>query len=259
VKARPLNEDEVEQAIRKIRSLYDDYIITFTKPFRLKNEFEDRYFEARKSRIDLTRFVLAELEVIRQLKKQEEDKVIVAEEKRFKKRSRPKPTVSIADRVLEQHRKQIEKYPDLSMDDRASFEIKKLFGALNIFEKEYWPPLETVLRHLYPSYYANPRIDLEPRIYALCPGAGNAPPILSRYEALLLRIPRSIHDVEWEEKRLVLESAFLLHALIGVMDQLPLNDCTDEQRATVEKTREYVHILITDFRLKDLKPTNLGG
>jgi len=259
VKARPLSEEEVEQAIRKIRSLYDDYIITFTKPFRLKNEFEDRYFEARKSRIDLTRFVLAELEVIRQLKKQEEEKILVAEEKRFKKRSKPKPTVSLADRVLEQQRQQIEKYPDLPMDDRASYEIKKLFGALDAFEKEYWPPFETLLRHIYPSYYANPRIELEPRIYALCPGAGNSPPIISRYEALLIRIPRSINDVEWEEKRLVLEAAFLLHALVGVIDKLPMDDRTDEERTIVEKTREYVHILITDFRLKDLKPANLGG
>lgn len=259
MKPRPLSEDEVEQAVRKIRSLYDDYIITFTKPFRLKNQFEDRYFEARKSRIDLTRFVLAELEVIRQLKKREEEKIVEAEEKRFKKRSKPKPTISIADRVLEQNRKQIEKYPDLPMDERASFEVKKLFGALNVFEKEFWPPLEKMLRHIYPSYYANPRVDLEPRIYALCPGAGSAPPIISRYEALLLRIPRSLNDLEWEEKRLVLEAAFLLHALVGVIEHLPLEDCTDEERAIVEKTREYVHILITDFRLKDLKPTNLGG
>ena len=260
MKSRPLSEEEVEQAIRKIRALYDEYIISFTKPFRLKNEFEDRYFEARKSRIDLTRFVLAELEVIRQLKKREEEKLLEAEEKRFKRRARAKAqTLNLADRVLEQHRKQIEKYPELPMDARASYEIKKLFGALNLFEKEYWPPIESLLRHIYTSHYANPRVDLEPRIYALCPGAGSSPPILSRYEALLLRIPRSMNDVEWEEKRLVLEAAFLLHAVDRVLEALPLEDCTDDERAIVEKARDFVHILITDFRLKDLKPENLGG
>jgi hypothetical protein len=231
----------------------------FTKPFKLKNEFEDRYFEARKQRIDLTRFVLAELEVIRQLKKREEAKLLEAEEKRFKKRTQPKQASNLADRVLEQQRKQIEKYPELPMDPRASYELKKLFGALDVLEKEYWPPLESLLRRLYPSYYSNPRLDLEPRIYALCPGAGTVPPIVSRYEALLLRIPRSLNDVEWEEKRLLLEAAFLLHALMGVLDKLPLEDCTDEERKMVEKTRNYVHILLTDFRLKDLKPANLGG
>lgn len=259
MKSRPLSDEEVEQAIRKIRQLYDDYIITFTKPFRLKNLFEDRYFEARKSRIDLTRFVLAELEVIRKLKRREEERLIEREEKRFKKRASGGSAVGLADRVLEQHRKQIERYPDLPMDTRASYEIAKLFGALDLFEKQYWPPLESVLRRVYPSTYANPRIDLEPRIYALCPGAGKSPPIISRYDALLLRMPRGRNDVEWEEKRLVVEAAFLLHHLSSVIAGLPAEDISDEDRKTVEMVREFVHILIADFRLKDLKPANLGG
>ncbi len=259
MKSRPLSEEEVEQAVKKIRQLYDDYIITFTKPFRLKNQFEDRYFEARKSRIDLTHFVIAEIEVVRRLKHNEEQKLIEQEEKRFKKRTKSKGSRGLADRVLEQHRKQIEKYPDLKMDPRASYEIKKLFGALDSFERQYWPPFETLLRRLYPSYYANPRIDLEPRMYALCPGAGAAPPIISRYEALLLRIPRSMNDVEWEEKRLVVEAAFLLHHLSKVISELPLADCSEEEKETVEKAKGFVHTLIEDFRLKDLKPANLGG
>ena len=259
MKTRPLSDEEIEQAIRKIRQLYDDYIITFTKPFRLKNQFEDRYFEARKSRIDLTRFVLAELEVIRKLKRAEEEKLIAREEKRFKKRTKGGSAAGLADRVLEQQRKQIEKYPDLPMDPRASHEITKLFGTLDLFERQYWPGLETVLRRVYPSTYANPRADLEPRMYALCPGAGKSPPIISRYEALLLRIPRGRNDVEWEEKRLLVEAAFLLHHLSRVIADLPTEDFSEETKETVEKVQEFVHILLADFRLKDLKPANLGG
>lgn len=256
---KPLSEEEIERAVRKIRQLYDDYIVTYTKPLRLKNGFEDRYFQARKSRIDLARFVFAELEVIRRLKQQAEQKHIRDEEKRFKKRAGVRQTLDLADRVLEQHRKQIEKYPDLPMDSRASTEIKKLFGALDSLEKQFWPPFESLLRRIYPSYYANPRVELEPRIYALCPGAGSSPPILGRYEALLLRIPRSQTDVEWEEKHLLIEAAFLLHGFVTALGELPLEDCTDEEREMVEKLQDYVHILITDFRLTDLKPTNLGG
>lgn len=259
MKERPLSEEEIEQAIKKIRRLYDDYIVTFLKPFRRKEEFEDRYLEARKQRIDLTRFVLAELEVVRLLKQQAEEKLIHEEERRFKKRAVRRQPLDLADRVLEQQRKQIERYPDLPMDARASYEIRKLFGALDSFEREYWPPFETLLRRIYPSFYANPRVELEPRIYALCPGAGSSPPILSRYEALLLRVPRSHNDVEWEEKRLVLEAAFFLHHFLKVVDGLPMEECSETEREMVEKTREYVHILITDFRLKDLKPANLGG
>lgn len=259
MKDKPLTDEEIERAVRKIRKLYDDYIITYTKPFRLKNGFEDRYFQARKSRIDLTRFVFAELEVVRRLKQQAQDKLTSEEDRLFKRRTGVKRSLDLADRVIERHRKQIEKYPELPMDARASNEIKKLFGALDNLERQFWPPFESLLRRIYPSLYANPRVELEPRIYALCPGAGSSPPILGRYEALLLRIPRSQTDVEWEEKHLLIEAAFLLHGFLTVIGELPLDECTDEEREMVEKLREYVHTLITDFRFTDLKPTNLGG
>lgn len=265
MKNRPLSDEEIRRAVGKIRHQYDDYIVTYTKPFRLKKEFDDRYYQALRSRIDLSGFVLAELEVIRELKKKEEVRRIEDYERRHHKVAphehgkTPTESSGLADRVLAKHRKQIEAYPDLPLDPRGAFEIKKLFGALGAFERDYWPPFESVLRHLYPAYYSNPRIELEPRIYALCPGPGTIPPILSRYEALLLRLPRGLHDIEWEEKRLVTEAAYFLHQVIDVINRLPVLYCTEEERVTVEKTKEFVHILIADFRLKDLKPENLGG
>jgi len=258
----PLTEEEIEQAIRKIRHLYDDYIITFTKPFKLKNLFEDRYFEARKQRIDLTGFVFAELDVVQRLKHREEAKVAAEEEKRFKRITQRATASGLIERVAEEQRKQIEKYPDFEVDERASYEMKKLFGALDRFEKVFWPPFDRILRKIYPSYFSNPRVDLEPKIYALCCGPGASPPIASRYKALLLRLPKSANDVEWEEKRIILEAAFFLHQLDTVIRELLVewrDELNEEELAAVENIREYVHIVIIDFRLKDLNPSNLGG
>lgn len=259
-----LTEEEVAQAIDKIRRLYDDYIITFMKPFKMKKAFEDRYFDARKRRIDLTRFVYAELEMVQRLKAREEEKIAEAEERRFKRLARQKRSDAraLVERVAEEHRKRIEKYPDFEVDPRASFEVTKLFGALDKLEKQLWPPFEHVLRKIYPTYLSNPRVDLEPKLYALTPGAGLSPPIASRYKALLLRLPRSVNDVEWEEKRLVLEAAFFLHHLIRVIEELgrsATDDLDAEDLNAIENIRQYVAGAIADFRLADLKPSNLGG
>ena len=251
---RPLSEEEVERAVEKIRRMYDDYIITYLKPFTLKDAFEDRYLLVRKQRIDLTRFIHDELELIKGLVKDEDARSAQREERRGRRKGRHRSVSEYADRLIEQYREQIEKYPDLPFDDRASYEIRKLLGALDLFEKEYWPDLERVLRKLYPSYYSSPRLTLEPRIYNLTSGAGRLPPGVSRYKALLMRLPRTKAELEWEERRLILEGAFLLHHVVETLERVR----KDGDLAGLERTENWVHSVIVDFRLQEFKPTNQG-
>ncbi len=211
--------------------------------------------------MDLTSFVVAELDVIKRLKLLEEKRGEEEGARREKRREKALRGAAgdFADRVLEQNRQMIVKYPDMFIDERASFEMRKLFGALDVFDKEHWPHLDRVLRKLFPSSYANPRLALEPRLYSLCSGAAHQPPGLSRYQSLLMRFPQSQKEIEWEEKRLVLEGAFLLHQVSDVIAQIEGMAIEEEDRPGVEKTAEYVHILLADFRLKDLKPSKQGA
>ncbi len=253
---RPLSEDEVERAVEKIRRAYDDYIVTYLKPFTLKNAFEDRYLLVRKQRIDLARFVHDELELIRGLGREEEARSAENEERKRKKSRRS--VNEYADGLIEQFREQIAKYPDLSFDEKASYELRKLLGALDRFEKEYWPDLERILRRLYPSYYSSPRLTLEPRLNYLTSGAGRLPPGISRYQALLMRLPRAQRELEWEERRLILEGAFLLHHLDETIDRVKKEAGGNGDLAALARTAEYVHSMIGDFRLMDFKPSNQG-
>jgi len=255
---RSLSEEEVEQAIRKIRQMYDDYIVTYLKPFTLKQAFEDRYFDARKKRIGLDRFILDEMEVVRHLRRQEEEKIAEKEARRDERlEKRTRSVTEYAEQLFEQFREQIAKYPELPFHERASNELRRLFGALDLFEKEYWPPLDRVLRKLYPSFYNNPAAGLEPRIHALTSGAGHSPPRLSRYQSLLDRFPKRQKDAEWEEKQLLLECAHLLHSVSDVIASID-KELPAEARKEVEKTADFVHTLIADFRMKDLKPSGQG-
>lgn len=254
-----LSDREIGIAIDKIRKMYDDYIVTYVKPFTLKMAFEDRYFGALQRRVRLERFIAEELQVINDLFKREEERIAKEQERAFKKIGRRRTTGEYADQLIEQFRRQIEKYPDLFIDDKASFELRKLFGALDVFEREHWPRLDKVLRKLYPSYYNNPRVTLEPKVYALCSGAGHAPPRVLRYQSLLMRYPKTQKEIEWEEKSLILEAAFLLHQTSGVLKQVLPEVTEPEERQALEQVEEYVHALIDDFRLKDLKPTAQGA
>ncbi len=255
---RPLSEEEVERAVEKIRRMYDDYIVTFLKSFSLKEAFEDRYLLARKQRIDLTRFVSDELAMIKDLIKDEGALSTERDERRGRRKERRRSVSEYADRIIEQNREQIEKYPDLPFDEKASYEIRKLLGALDLFEREYWPDLDRVLRKFYPSYYASPRLTLEPRIYNLTSGAGRLPPGVSRYKALLMRLPRTKTELEWEERRLMLEGAFLLHHVVETIERLRKETDGSRDLATLEKTQEFVHSTLTDFRLMEFKPSNQG-
>jgi len=258
VNRRPLSEEEVERAVGKIRRMYDDYIVTYLKSFMLKEAFEDRYLLVRKQRIDLTRFVSDELEMIKSLIKDEEARSAQRDERRGSRKGRRRSVSEYADGLIEQYREQIAKYPDLPFDEKASYEIRKLLGALDLFEREYWPDLERVLRRLYPSYYSSPRLTLEPRIYNLTSGAGRLPPGVSRYKALLMRLPRARVELEWEERRLMLEGAFLLHHLVETVVRVRAEAGDDGDRAALERTQEYVHSMLSDFRLMEFKPSNQG-
>lgn len=254
-KRRNLTEAEIDRAVGKIRQMYDDYIITFLKSFATKEAFEDRYLLARRQRIDLTRFVHDEIELIASLGKEERKRIAPGAERRAPRR---RSVGEYADRLIEQFREQIAGYPDLFIGEKASYETRKLFGALDLFEREHWPAFERSLRRVYPSSYSSPRLTLEPRMQYLTSGPGRQPPGLSRYQALLLRLPRSKSEVDLEERRLLLEAAFLLHGIAETLTRL-LPEVTDgEERAALERCGNYVHTLISDFRLKDLRPSNQG-
>ena len=256
-----LSPEEIEQAVRAIRDRYNDYIIRYTKPPSVKKGFEDRYFQARKMNIDLTNFLYAEMSVIRELAEREERKKETAQVRSDikEKQEKKKKEKDFADKIIEEHRKRIEKYPELELPLAASFEIKKLFGMFRQFDREHWPYLSALFRnaHNTVSYETRDLLENSETELALVRGDG-LPPVLHRYRLLLTARPKDWSQLEVEEKNLVLGAAFFLHRVDMVASKvLKQEEVAEEKREGVEKSLDFLHSVVADFRLSDLKPQGL--
>jgi hypothetical protein len=264
LKRKKLSQIELEAALNGIRKKYNDLIVEYMKPKIIKNSFEDRYIEALRARVDMGNFIYTEILVVSKLIKDEKEKKDKIESKRRKRQEDAKNLNSeeyrsIADRIFEANREKIRKYQGVGLDDSDVFEINKLYGAVKYFEDSYWPVVEKVLRRIYPSRYSGPRVGMENRLFEITiTGPDGFPPGLIKLRTMLNRSPREYSSLEREIQRCMLDVSFLLHditdALFNFIEESIL--LKDEQKA-VEETLKFVHTILDDFRLMDLKSSKL--
>ncbi len=230
-------------------------MVMYQKDRHALDSFEERYIGALRARMELALFLHAEMNVVEELIKTEgERRRKDAERIETAKKSQARRQ-SIAERVMEENRRRIANYPRIEIHPDASEEIERLFGALGAIEREFWPDLERLIRRTYTSAMISPRARLEEQLMRLCSSSsGELPSRTSRYRSMFDRFPRNYTEIDKEEKKCILDAAFFLHDLsdtikeAGESDVLSAND-----RQQVDAMAEYVHNVITDFRLKDFK------
>ena len=250
-----LSDSEIRSAVEKIRKRYGDFMVQFMKDRTALDAFEDRYIEVMRARMDLALFLHAEMTVVEELITKEQDRINEEQQREMSRKKRKEKQQDFADRVLEEHKKRIAKYPPLQVHNEASEEVERLYGCLNTLEREIWPEIEKLMRKAYTSIVVSPRARLEERIIGLCRLAvGGIPPRLSRYQSLFGWSPRKVMEIDKEEKKCLLDAAFLLHDLTDVLREMKESENLDEaDTENVEKMASYVHNVLEDFRLKDFK------
>ena len=253
-----MTDSETREAVEKIRGEYSEYMTRFGKPRDALDAFEDRYIDSLRVRMDLALFLHAERNVVDQLIAQEDERL---EKERQKQQAQSKEKVeklSATDKIIEELKQRIGKYPKLFINNDASNEVSRLFGALGVIDREFWTDLEKYLRKTYVSLYSNPRGRIEEKILQLCrPGVDNIPPRLIRYTHLFDRFPRDYLEIEKEEKRSILDSAFFLFDLQDVLKKVKSGEMLSvSEIMAVEKMEVYVDDIIQDFRLKEFKSLN---
>jgi len=270
MKHKKLSSKEINQLVDRIRSLYNDYMVKFIQGGDMREGFEQRYYEALKTRIDLQRFLQVELKIVQQMIAREEAEFNRCEEAAYLRERDPAagngdgakddggdraPTGDFADRVIEHMQRKAEKYPPAGLDSSEVWEVDHLYGGLQKFERELWPPVDRIYRRLYPSRYDGPRLTLENKLLELAEvRMGGIPQSLHTLQLLMGRFPRNYREIEWEQKNTILKAAFFLHTLKGELEKLRQESyLSDEDRRAVHAALEYVTTLIEDFRLKDLK------
>ena len=253
-----LGPDEIEQAKSKILEEYDHLIVRFMKPTSLKEAFLDRYFDALRAKLDMAYFLHAEMTAVKEIFKRETDKAEAHQKAKAERENRrhKKSSVGFADRIIEEHKKKIEKYPELNFHPDASPEIKKMAGILKRFEEDYWPAIDDLLRRTSTTLYSNSRLALEKSVYELATSSVGSPSNrLSVYQMVLGRFPRDYRAVEREGQLYLLTSAHFLHNLLTEVNKMKTNgNLEGDEMIFIENASKFVHTVIEDFRLMDLKP-----
>ena len=250
-----LTRAEIDNAIEKIVKRYDEYVYRFFKSPKLKTAFEGRYFSAVKNNMDMERFLSAEIEVIEQILKTEEDnlsKEIAPAPQETKKED-------FADQVVKELRVKIEKYPAIRIHKDANPEIRHLLGALNELEGDFTPPLQDALKNTNYAFNTQTMMNLDAQLRSLSSiGSDGVSSRLTRYFNLMNHFPRDYQAIDREEKSFIMEVSFFLHDLYDILTQVntEYRPMTKSEKENLKKVMTYLEGLIDDFRLKDFKRKN---
>jgi hypothetical protein len=247
-----LSPEEITRVVAKIRQRYDDYIFKYFKPKTVKFAFEERYAQVLQKRKDISTFLMAEIEAVQELIKREEAKIAAGPQAEEDKES----LADRVERIYQQNLEKIRKYPEIDIHPTANEEIKRLVGAMNRLDNDYWPQLTEILRDTSYSHGSMTMANMEGQLrYLGSPGIDRVPGALSRYLYHLNRFPRDYPAIDREEKEYILESAFFLHDLNELLGRVMSNypRLREQQKQGLQQIQKYVTGLIQDFRVRDLK------
>lgn len=251
---KKLKPEEIEKLVKKIKAEYRDYIIRYQKPLTVQSGFEHRYLQARRSGMDMETFLGAEIQVIIELKRRETEKQNRKSMEKIygRPKSGKEKASSFADRIMEENLERIRHYPSLEVHGEASYELKKLFGALARFAEAYWMDIYYYLQDSITTGYGRFTRDYLSKARDLFTGnKKEIPPLLRRYIALLEAPRKDWGLIEKEQKRCTLEASFFLHSILSQLDRI------DKNEDSYKEAKEYIRKVLQDFRLMDLKPQNL--
>jgi hypothetical protein len=247
-----LSPDEITKVVAKIRERYDEYIYKYFKPKTVKFAFEERYAEVLQKRMDISNFLIAEIEAIDELITREEARVAAGPQAEQGRES----LADRVERIYQENLEKMRKYPEIDIHPTANEEIKRLVGALNTLDSEHWPRLGEILRNTTYSRGSMTMTNMESQLrYLGRPGVDRVPGALSRYLYQLNRFPRDYPAIDREEKEYILESAFFLHDLDEILERAMVNNprLREEQKQGLREIQQYVKGMIRDFRVRDLK------
>jgi hypothetical protein len=245
---RKLTPGEITAVVEKIRKKYDEYVYKYFKPKSLREAFEERYLRSLRASVDISSFLLAEIGAIEELIRREEERIVLPPPS--------EPRQDIADKVIEENRRRIAKYPVTDFHPDASEESRRLLGALQQVADDHWPALTSALRETASNMNSLEMLGLDSQLrYLATPGRDGVPPFLVRYTGQLRRFPRNYAAIDREDKEFILESAFFLNDLVSILERVRrvYKDLDAPAKQALGAAVAFTWNVVVDFRLKDLK------
>lgn len=220
------------------------------KPSRVKDEFESRYFFAAKYKESMPQFFKNEIEILSDLIKVEVDKANQKAKDRdiaIKRRERAEGG-GFADKIMKDFEERIKLYPEMKITSEASIEVKKLYGALQVFEDLHWNSLSKYIKNATPM---GRMIDhLENDLWLLIGTASRNPPVLDKYIFLLERPEPDLQAISIAEQTCMKQVAFFLNDLLELYRK---SMGVGKPPANATDGYNYINQIVFNFRLTDLK------
>ncbi|MFW5807611.1 MAG: hypothetical protein ACOC2H_03585 [Spirochaetota bacterium] len=204
-----LSRKETDNLLVKLRQKYDDYARDFSGAFFNREEFERRLLHAQRNKMDISAFLLAEIQNFEKLRESFDSK-----------RNRQSFSETV-DRVLEEQLSRVRKYPKRSFHPRAGVEESHMYGALCDLADRYIPVIRILTDD---AVVRSQAVVIENRVSEFVSFSQKRLAPRTEDHALVLS-RRGVSELEIEKSRntFLKESAFLLDEIIVFCEGLMEN------------------------------------
>ena len=203
----PLKEEELRALCEKLRARYDDCAKKYSPVWFSRTEFESRFALAKRNRMDIEGFILAEIANFEKIRERYETKK--KEKNSFSKK---------VDSIIEENLARIRKYPPIDFHPKAGIEIRHLYGAMSDLAQGYIPVLWLICSDYRKKNFIT-ALEHSLQQFAL-PRGSRSPAAIEDHILLLNR--QNVTELEIEKGRstYMKESAFMLYNIITFCDSV---------------------------------------
>lgn len=261
-----LQGSEIELLVKKIREKYSEYSSKHSRKWFNPESFEERLAMAVKNRMNLEPFILAEISNFEKLREKYDEK---------KKKGSFSEKV---DKIIEENFARIKKYKSIEFHPSACIEITHLYGAMSELGGNYlaavWPLIKSSAQK------DKFRIIENSFQFMADHHSTSLPKRIQDHSMLLSRKGVTELDVEKDKNDYLKESAFILHDLVSLCDEIVSTRDPDLEQplrfdkyfmeekkrkevsklfsgltgyGAILKVREIAYSIIQDFRLSAFK------
>ncbi|MDY6934669.1 MAG: hypothetical protein SVZ03_10680 [Spirochaetota bacterium] len=216
-----ISKKETELLLLKLRNKFNDYAKEYSSKWFNIKDFEERLELAKRNKMNLEGFILAEIANLEKIKE------------KFGSQKEENSFTQLVDKKIEENVERINKYPEIRFHPLAGYEISRFYGAISQFAVCYFPVLWLLVKG-----------DLRERLHQLeetfryLAVPRGSKPSKRIDDHILVLIRKNVPEIEVEKDRneYLKESAFLLHQVVQLLEQLLANrDSEWENPLTFEK------------------------
>ena len=200
-----LSRKEIDKLISKIRDKYIEYGTIYDKKWFNLTLFEERFLYAKKNKMNLQAFVLAEISNIETVKS------------KFEEKSSENSFTNKIDKIIEENNAKIMPYPAIEFHPKGHHELFHFYGAIDEFLQNIYPGIWLI----QDSSIKDSAYKLENELVFFADrSSGRYSKGIDEHINAISRPNTTELDIDSSKNRFLKETAFILNRLIDFCDDI---------------------------------------